>query len=500
MTIKKLIVIFFFNIMKNLNSILENTFYKSIIGDKNQKINNIHFNSKAVKKNDLFIATEGLRTDGHFFIRDAIENGANTIICEKFPAILKNKITYVLVKNSLKILPIIAKNFFQNPSEKLKLIGVTGTNGKTSIATLLYRLFKKLNYKVGLISTIENFVDNKKYKSTKTTPDIISLNNLISKMVNSKCEYCFMEVSSHGIDQKRIKGLKFTGGIFTNLTHEHLDYHKNFLEYLNVKKSFFDNLPKEAFALSNLDDKNGKIILQNTKAKKFTYSLKNFSDFKAKILENHFDSTFVQFNKKEIWIRFIGEFNIYNLLAVYACAVILGKDKLEVLKIISNLKSVNGRLETIYSKEKKITVIIDYAHTPDALKNVLETVLKIKKKNQNLITVIGAGGDRDKEKRSKMGKIASILSDKIILTSDNPRTENPEEIISDIKKGISNEDLKKVISITNRREAIKTAILFSKKNDIIMIAGKGHENYQEINGVFYDFNDKEISENFLFNF
>ena len=482
--------------LKKLNLILENISARKIIGNINIKINSIQSNSLLIKENDLFIALKGTKLDGHIFIEKSIKKGAKAIICENLPQILDKNVSYILVENSLKILPKIVKNFFENPSKNLKLIGITGTNGKTSIATLLYNLFKNLGYKVGLISTIENKIIDEIYNAKLTTPDIISLNELLSKMVEKNCEYCFMEISSHGIHQKRIEDLHFSGGIFTNLTHDHLDYHSNFKEYLNVKKSFFDKyLLKDAFAISNIDDKNGNVILQNTKAKKITYALKNHADFKAKIIERHFDSTFININHQEVWLHLIGDFNIYNLLAVYTCAIHLGESQENVLKEMSNLKSVNGRFETLYSEDKKIMAIVDYAHTPDALKNVLQTINNIKNNNQNIITVFGAGGDRDKSKRSKMGKIASDLSHQIIITSDNPRTENPEEIISDIEKGVSEEI--NYIKINNREEAIKTAVLLSKKDDIILVAGKGHETYQEINGVKHHFDDKEIIKNFF---
>ncbi len=476
--------------MKSINNILSNVSTIKIIGKTDILISNLQIDSRKVEKNSLFFAIIGTLSDGHLFVNKAIENGATAIICENLPENLLENITYIKVENSQTALSQIACNFYDNPSKKLKLVGVTGTNGKTTIATLLYKLFSELGYKVGLISTIKNYIADKEIKATHTTPNSIELNSLFARMLDEGCEYCFMEVSSHAIDQKRIDNLHFTGGVFTNITHDHLDYHKTFKNYITAKKTFFDNLQKTAFALTNIDDKNGNIMLQNTKAKKYSYALKTMADYKVKIIEANLNNTLLYIDKNEIWTLFSGKFNAYNLLTVYATAILLGQDKLETLRIISKLKPVAGRFETV--EINGITAIIDYAHTPDALKNVINTINGVKKINQNLITVVGTGGDRDKTKRPIMAKIASQNSDKVILTSDNPRTENPEQIIEDMYQGVDKEDAKKVLKITNRKEAIKTAIFIAQKNDIILIAGKGHESYQEINGVRTHFDDKEI--------
>jgi len=477
--------------LKNyLNNILSNASTLKTVGNPNISISNLQIDSRKVEKNSLFFAIIGTLSDGHLFINQAIKNGATAIICENLPTELSENITYIKVENSQKALSQIACNFYDNPSQKLKLVGVTGTNGKTTIATLLYKLFSELGYKVGLISTIKNYIADKEIKATHTTPNSIELNSLFAKMLNEDCEYCFMEVSSHAIDQKRTDNLHFAGGIFTNITHDHLDYHKTFKNYIKAKKTFFDNLPKTAFALTNIDDKNGNVMLQNTKATKYSYALKTLADYKVKIIEANLNYTLLYIDKNEVWTQFSGKFNSYNLLSIYATAVLLGQDKIETLRIISKLKPVAGRFETV--EFNGITAIIDYAHTPDALKNVVDTINEVKKTGQNLITVVGAGGDRDKTKRPIMAKVASQSSDKVILTSDNPRTENPEAIIEDMYQGVEKEDIRKVLKITNREEAIKTAIFIAQKNDIILIAGKGHENYQEINGVRTHFDDKEI--------
>ncbi len=476
--------------MKNyLNNILSKVSAIKTVGKTDILISNLQMDSRKVEKSSLFFAIIGTLSDGHLFINQAIENGATAIICEILPESLLENRTYIKVENSQKALSQIACNFYDNPSQKLKLVGVTGTNGKTTIATLLYKLFSELGYKVGLISTIKNYIADKEIKATHTTPNSIELNSLFANMLAEGCEYCFMEVSSHAIDQKRIDNLHFTGGIFTNITHDHLDYHKTFKNYITAKKTFFDNLPKTAFALTNIDDKNGNVMLQNTKATKYSYALKTFADYKVKIIEANLNYTLLYIDKNEVWTQFSGKFNSYNLLSIYATAVLLGQDKIETLRIISKLKPVAGRFETV--EFNGITAIIDYAHTPDALKNVIGTINDVKKYNQNLITVVGAGGDRDKTKRPIMAKVASQSSDKVILTSDNPRTENPDTIIDDMYQGIEKEDIRKVLKITNREEAIKTAIFIAQKDDIILIAGKGHENYQEINGVRTHFDDKE---------
>lgn len=479
--------------MKALNKILKKINVKQIIGNIDVNITGINFDSRKIDKNQLFIALKGALVDGHNYINKAIENGAVAILCEELPTDVIKDITYIIVEDTHYALGFIASEFFDNPSKKLNLIGVTGTNGKTTIATLLFNLFKKLGYKSGLISTVNNIIDNEIVESTHTTPDAIKINELLSEMVELGCDYCFMEVSSHSIVQNRIAGLNFNGGIFTNITQDHLDYHKTFKEYINAKKMFFDNLPNSAFALTNIDDRNGEFMLQNTKAKKNTFSIRAFADFRCKVLESHFEGMLLDVYGIEVWTKLIGDFNASNLLAVYATAILLNQKTDEVLQNISSLNSVKGRFEYIRS-DKGITAIVDYAHTPDALKNVLTTINQIRSGNEQVITVVGAGGDRDKTKRPLMAKIASELSSKVILTSDNPRSENPEDIINDMKKGIEPIFIKNTISITDRKEAIKTAYMFADKGDIILIAGKGHENYQEIKGVRNHFDDKEIVE------
>lgn len=473
---------------KKIEDILENVKIKNITGNTDTEILGLSFDSRNIKKGYLFFAIDGINTNGHKYIDIAISSGAVAVVCEKKqPA--NNNVCFIYVDNSAETLGFIASNFYDNPSQKLKLIGVTGTNGKTTIASLLYRLFLSFGYKVGLLSTIKNYINNREISAKYTTPDALTFNCLLNEMVLESCEYCFVEVSSHAVAQKRISGLHFSGGIFTNITHDHLDYHKTFREYLNVKKSFFDNLPKNAFALTNIDDKNGKIILQNTKARKYTYSLRNFADFNLKIIENHLDGMLLEIKNKEVWTLLTGSFNAYNFLSVYAAGRILGFEKEELLTKLSAVKPVAGRFETV--KKNGITAIIDYAHTPDALKNVLKTINEIRTCDQKLISVVGAGGDRDKAKRPEMAKISVALSNKVILTSDNPRTENPDKIIKDMYEGIEPENYGKILKITNRETAIKTAVLLANENDIILIAGKGHENYQEINGVRKHFDDKE---------
>jgi len=478
---------------KTLNHIIQNIECEIISGSTDILISGISFDSRKTKKGHLFVAVSGENTNGHLYVNKAIENGAIAIIIEDRIKI-KEEITVIKTKNSSNTLGIAASNFYDNPSSKIKLIGITGTNGKTTTATLLYNLFIKLAYKVGLISTVKNYINDKEVVAKYTTPDAVSFNELLSEMVEEGCEYCFTEVSSHAIHQNRIAGLKFNGAIFTNITHDHLDYHKTFKEYIKVKKQLFDNLPKGAFALTNSDDKNGNVILQNTNAHKYTYALRSFADFNTKVIEHHIDSMLLEINNKEFWTLLTGNFNAYNLTAVYATALLLEQDKDDVLKELSSLHAVKGRFETI--KHKGITAIIDYAHTPDAIKNVIQTINDLRKKGQSLITVVGAGGNRDKEKRPKMAQAALSGSDKIILTSDNPRNEVPEDIIEDMFIGVKDKQMN-VLKITDRKEAIKTAVMLSKAGDIILIAGKGHENYQEINGVRNHFDDKEIVEEFL---
>tara|TARA_R110001632_G_scaffold18712_23_gene57737 strand:+ start:2376 stop:3839 length:1464 start_codon:yes stop_codon:yes gene_type:complete len=476
--------------LKLLKDILYKVSVNAVYGDTNIEISQIIFDSRKVQKGDLFVAQKGVSVDGHLYIEKAINLGATSIICEELPANRKENITYIQVEDSNTTLAIIASNFYDNPSSKLTLVGVTGTNGKTTIASLLYELFKRAGYKTGLLSTVKVLVDRTEFKATHTTPDSVTINQYLDQMVSAGVDYCFMEVSSHGIHQKRTEGLVFSGGIFTNLSHDHLDYHNSFAEYRDVKKSFFDSLPKSAFALTNIDDKNGNIMLQNTKAKKRTYALKTLADYKAKIIEKSFSGTLLSINGTEVWTKLIGNFNASNLLAIMGTADELGLDKLEVLTIISELESVSGRFEYVVS-ENGVIAIVDYAHTPDALKNVLETINDIRTDNEKLITVVGCGGDRDKTKRPKMAHIASQLSTQAIFTSDNPRTENPETILEEMEAGVTPENYKKTLTISDRRQAIKTACKFSDTGDILLIAGKGHEAYQEINGERFHFDDLE---------
>ena len=483
--------------MKVLKDILYRVNMKAVTGDTGVIINDIHFDSRKVKLNDVFIAIRGTQTDGHDFIKNAEDQGALAIICEKIPENKINGVTYIEVEDTKKALAYMSSNYFDEPSHNLQLIGVTGTNGKTTIATLLYDLFTKAGFKCGLLSTVKVMVGDDEYSAIRTTPDSITINSYLRDMNDAGVEFCFMEVSSHGIDQHRTTALKFAGGIFTNLSHDHLDYHKDFAEYRDVKKRFFDELPSSAFALTNADDKNGSVMLQNTKAKKFTYGLKSYADYKAQILENNFTGLLLKVEDQELWTRLIGNFNAYNILAIYAIADLLGLKTLEILRIISELNSVSGRFQYVISEKEKITAIVDYAHTPDALKNVLETINTIRTKNENLITVVGCGGDRDSSKRPKMGHIASALSSSVIFTSDNPRTEDPEKIIADVEAGVEPQNFKKTISVTNRKQAIKTACQMATKNDIILIAGKGHETYQEINGERFDFDDLKIVKDLL---
>ncbi|SOC78747.1 UDP-N-acetylmuramoylalanyl-D-glutamate--2,6-diaminopimelate ligase [Salinimicrobium sediminis] len=474
-----------------LKDILYRVSLEAVVGNTTLAVNDIHFDSRKVGFNDVFVAVRGTQTDGHEYINKAVEQGALAIVCEEMPQQTVNGITYVKVKNAQQALAYMADNFYGNPSANLKLVGVTGTNGKTTVASLLYQLFTKAGFKVGLLSTVQVMVAEDKFPATHTTPDSLTINSYLQKMNEAGVEYCFMEVSSHGIAQHRTTGLKFAGGIFTNLTHEHLDYHNSFAEYRDVKKAFFDQLPASAFALTNVDDKNGTVMLQNTKAKKYTYALKSVADYKANILENGFGGMLLKINEHEVWTKLIGNFNAYNVLAIYAASELLGLTTLESLKYISELNAVSGRFQ-YYISEGKITAIVDYAHTPDALQNVLETINSIRTKNEELITVVGCGGDRDRSKRPKMGHIASALSTKVIFTSDNPRTEDPDKIIEEVEGGVEPQNFKKVMSISSRLQAIKTACQLANPNDIILIAGKGHETYQEINGVRKDFDDFKI--------
>ena len=477
--------------MKLLSDILQNISIVKTNGNIDVPVNQLVFDSRKVTENDVFFAVKGVLSNGHDFINKAIENGAKAIVYEDASIEIPNNVTAVLVNNTNSALAKMASDFYNNPSDKLKLIGITGTNGKTTIATLLYNLFKKAGFKTGLLSTVVVKIDDVDYQATHTTPDSVTINKYLAEMVNKGVTHCFMEVSSHGIHQKRTEGLHFSGGVFTNLSHDHLDYHKTFKDYRDTKKQFFDNLPKTAFALVNIDDKNGAVMLQNTKAAKRTYALKTLADYQTKVIENSLQGMLLKINNHEVWTRLIGYFNAYNITAIYGVAVELGLEEHETLRWISELESVSGRFQYVTSKSG-IVAIVDYAHTPDALKNVLETIENVKRNTTKIITVVGCGGDRDKAKRPKMGFIASQLSNQAIFTSDNPRTENPDTIIEEMEKGVSKENQQKILSISNRKQAIKTAIKLAKKTDIILIAGKGHENYQEINCVKHHFDDMEI--------
>jgi UDP-N-acetylmuramoyl-L-alanyl-D-glutamate--2,6-diaminopimelate ligase len=476
--------------LKKLKDILYKASVEAVYGNTDIEVSQVIFDSRKVTQGDLFVAQKGVTVDGHLYISKAIELGATSIICEDLPEEKAEGVTYVQVQDSDLTLAIVAANFYENPSSKLTLVGVTGTNGKTTIASLLYQLFFKAGYKTGLLSTVKVVIDRAEYPATHTTPDSVTINKYLNEMVELGIDYCFMEVSSHGIHQQRTAGLEFAGGIFTNLSHDHLDYHKTFAEYRDVKKSFFDSLSKTAFVLTNIDDKNGKVMVQNTRAKKRTYALKTLADYKAKIVEKRFSGTLISMDGTEVWTKLIGTFNVYNLLAIVGTANELGLDKFEVLTILSELESVSGRFQYVVS-DNGITAIVDYAHTPDALKNVLETINDIRTDNEKLITVVGCGGDRDKTKRPKMAHIASELSNQAIFTSDNPRTEDPSLILEEMEAGVSPENYKKTLTILDRKQAIKTACKFSESGDILLIAGKGHETYQEINGERFHFDDLE---------
>jgi UDP-N-acetylmuramoyl-L-alanyl-D-glutamate--2,6-diaminopimelate ligase len=474
-----------------LNELLHTSEALAIAGDSEIEIEGIHCDSRKIEAGFLFVAVPGTQSDGHSFIGKAIEMGAKAVVCQILPENLINNITYIRVKNSAETLGQIASVWNGEPSKHLTLVGVTGTNGKTTIATLLYRTFQKLGYKTGLLSTVCNYIDETELPATHTTPDAIELNHLLAQMVEAGCDYVFMEVSSHAIDQKRIAGLQFKGGIFSNLTRDHLDYHLTFEAYRDAKKAFFDALPAGAFALTNKDDKNGMFMLQNTKANKQTYSLQSLADFKGKILESHFDGTEMSINGKEIITQFVGKFNAYNLLAVYGAAVLLEQNPDEVLLALSTLQSVSGRFQTFRSPDN-YTAIVDYAHTSDALTNVLNAIHEVLSGKGKIITVVGCGGNRDKGKRPLMAKEAARLSDYVILTSDNPRFEEPEDIIRDMMEGVADISPKKLLKITDRKEAIRTACLLAQAGDIVLIAGKGHENYQEVKGIKHHFDDREI--------
>ena len=474
-----------------LNEVLKNIQPLKVIGDAEVEVTGVNIDSRRIQNGHLFIAMKGTQVDGHKFISKAIELGAKSILCEDLPTGMVEGVTYVQVESTEDAVGKAATIFYGDPTKKLKLVGVTGTNGKTTIATLLYNMFRKFGHKVGLLSTVCNYIDGEAIAADHTTPDPIELNELLSKMVAAGCEYAFMECSSHAIHQKRIGGLKFTGGLFTNLTRDHLDYHKTFENYRDAKKAFFDELPKEAFAITNADDKNGMIMVQNTKATVKTYSIRAMADFRARIIECHFEGMYLDIDNHEVGVQFIGKFNVSNLLAVYGAAVMLGKKPEDILLILSTLNSVSGRLEPIHSPED-YTAIVDYAHTPDALENVLNAIHEVLDGKGNVITVCGAGGNRDKGKRPLMAQEAVKQSDKVIITSDNPRFEEPQDIINDMLAGLNATQMKKVLTIVDRKEAIRTACMLANKGDVILIAGKGHEDYQEIKGIKHHFDDKEV--------
>ncbi|MEM6524028.1 MAG: UDP-N-acetylmuramoyl-L-alanyl-D-glutamate--2,6-diaminopimelate ligase [Bacteroidota bacterium] len=477
--------------MKLLKDILYKVSLVSTSGSMDKEVGDIAFDSRKVQEGTLFVAVRGTQVDGHDFIGKAIESGATIIVCEDIPTALVEGVTYIAVKDSAQALGIVASNFFDNPSSKLKLVGVTGTNGKTTVTTLLFDLFRQMGYSTGLLSTVVNKIDNKEIAASHTTPDAISLNQMLSRMVEHGCEFCFMEASSHAIDQRRVAGIDFAGGVFTNITHDHLDYHKTFDAYIAAKKKLFDDLPSAAFALVNVDDKRGRIMLQNTKATKNTFALKSVAEFRAKLLANSLHGLEMDIDGKHVWFKLIGDFNAYNLLAVYATAALLGEDRDEVLTQLSLLKGAPGRFEQVVT-DAGITAIVDYAHTPDALKNVLDTIDELRTGNEQVITVVGCGGNRDTSKRPLMAAIACKLSNKVVLTSDNPRDEDPIVIIKEMEAGVSPADYKKTVVLADREEAIKTACLMAQKGDIILVAGKGHETYQEIKGVKHPFDDKEV--------
>lgn len=477
--------------MATLKDILYKVSLITSSGDMGLPVKSVCFDSREVEKGSVFVAIKGTVTDGHDYIEKAVANGAIAVVCEHKPGQVSEGATYVEVENSARALGIIAANFYHNPSSKLQLVAITGTNGKTTCATLLHKLFMELGYNTGLLSTVNNKINDSIIETTHTTPDAIKVNELLSVMVKNGCTHCFMEASSHAIAQERMAGLQLVGAVFTNISHDHLDYHKTFDEYIKVKKRLFDDLPSSAFALVNIDDKRGMVMLQNTKAKKRTYALKMISDFKAKVLSNTLQGLELEIDSKNVWFKLIGDFNAYNLLAVYATAVLLGEDQDEALKVLSDLQTAPGRFEQVWSRSN-ITAIVDYAHTPDALENVLSTIKNFRTGNEQVITVVGCGGNRDKTKRPLMAGIACRYSDKAILTSDNPRHEDPEDIIKDMQQGVGASNYKKTLVVPDRKEAIKTACSIAGDHDIILVAGKGHETYQEIKGVRYEFDDKKV--------
>lgn len=482
--------------MKVLKDIIYKTGILDISGATDIGITDVCFDSRKVREGSLFVALRGTQSDGHDFLDQVIQQGAVAIVCEKLPADRRDDITYVKVSDSAKALGQIAANYFDSPSEKIKLIGITGTNGKTTTATLLFQLFRSLGYSVGLLSTVKNQINDQVIPATHTTPDPLQMNALLSAMIDEGCSFCFMEVSSHAIVQKRIYGLHFAAGVFTNITHDHLDYHKTFDEYLKAKKTFFDQLPSDAFALTNLDDKNGSVMIQNTKARKYSYGLQSMTDYKCRLIENSFTGLLLNIDGQEVHCRLVGSFNAYNLTSAYATAILLGEEKLKVLTVLSTLSPVEGRFDFVTSNQKVVGVV-DYAHTPDALQNVLRTIHDVSSGKGRVITIVGCGGDRDTSKRPMMAKIACELSDRVILTSDNPRSEDPQEIISQMEKGIPPTETRKTLSIIDRKEAIKTAVALAQPGDIILIAGKGHEKYQEVKGRRSPFDDKQVLNEML---
>jgi len=477
--------------MKALKDILHGIPVRQVIGNLNVSVTSLCFDSRKATPGSLFVAVVGTQTDGHSHIDGAIAAGASAVLCEQLPKKTQDDVTYIQVDDTAFALGVSASNYYGNPSKQLRLVGVTGTNGKTTIVTLLYKLFRKLGYEAGVLSTVQNKVRDRVVAATHTTPDPIALNQLLHEMVEAGCDYCFMEVSSHAVVQQRIAGLNFAGGIFSNITHDHLDFHKTFDEYIKAKKAFFDGLDRFAFALSNADDKNGLVMLQNTFAHKKTYGVKSMADFKAKVIESHFDGMLLYLDGQEVWVKLVGGFNAYNILAVYGAAILLEQETMKVLMALSNITGAEGRFETIMSP-KGVIGIVDYAHTPDAVRNVLETINDLRKKKEHIITVLGCGGDRDKTKRPQMTAVAVKNSDKVIITSDNPRTEDPMQIIRDMEAGIPEDGKRKVFSIADRREAIRAACHLAQPGDIVLVAGKGHEKYQEINGERFDFDDKEM--------
>lgn len=477
--------------MKLLRDILYKAGLLEVRGSTNVAITALSFDSRKVEKDSLFVAVRGTQSDGHDFIAKAIASGAVAVACEDFPEVMDERVTFVKVSDSAQALGIMASNFFDTPSASLKLIGVTGTNGKTTVVTLLFQLFRAMGFKAGMFTTVRNMINSEEIPATHTTPDAIELNRLLRRMVDAGCKYAFMEVSSHSIVQERVSGIVFAGGVFTNITHDHLDYHKTFEAYIKAKKGFFDQLPADSFALTNKDDANGLVMLQNTRALKRTYSIKSVADFKCRVLENQFSGLQLNIDSAEMWSKLIGSFNAYNLLTVYATAVLLGQDKMNVLTTLSTLNPVEGRFQYVRSNNG-VTAIVDYAHTPDALQNVLKTIQDIRTGNEQVITVVGCGGDRDAAKRPVMARIACELSDRILLTSDNPRSEDPEAILAQMQEGVGPQCSRNVLSITDRREAIRTAVALARPGDIVLVAGKGHEKYQEIKGVKHPFDDMEV--------